>query len=293
MSDFIIATASTCDLDKDWLDAHHIPMISYTFEVNDQVYIDDCRAETKHAIFREMRAGHQPNTSQITVYSYYEFFKGLLETGKPVVFLDMDKELSASYYNSIQAADQIKEEMPEASLTIMDTRCVTMGLSLLIKNMVAMQEDGHSMKEVVDWGEKYKLRITHRFMVDDLEWLRRGGRLSNSSAVIGSLLSIKPLIYINDDGKLLAWAKIRGRKKAIKELLASIDHDIGDAAGKDIIVGHSDDPEEGEKWRQMVMEKYPSARSVTLQELGPVIGCHIGPGFLSIVYISEKEHREP
>lgn len=293
MRDFIIATASTCDIDRSWLNEHDIPLISYTFEVNDKVYVDDCRQETRSALYKEMREGHQPNTSQITTYAYYEFFKELLQSGKPVLFMDMDKALSASFFNSERAAEQIKEDMPDARLYIMDTRCVTMGLSLLLMKCVEMADNGKSFEEVVDWAESHKLRIAHRFMVDDLEWLRRGGRLSNASAIIGSLLSIKPLIYIDDDGKLLAYNKIRGRKKAIRELLNSVDHDIGDATGKDIIVGHSDTPEEGEKWKQMVMEKYPDARSVSLMELGPVIGCHIGPGFLSIVYISENTTRKP
>ena len=291
MRNFIIATASTCDIDRSWLDEHDIPMISYTFEVNDKVYIDDCRQETRTALYHEMREGHQPNTSQITTYAYYEFFKKLLEQNKPVLFMDMDKSLSASFFNCNNAAEQIREEMPDAKLYVMDTRCVTMGLSLLLIKCVEMADAGASYEEVIHWAEENKLRISHRFLVDDLEWLRRGGRLSNASAVIGSLLSIKPLIYINDEGQLLAFQKIRGRKKAIKALLDSTEHDIGDATGKDIIVGHSDCPEDGEKWRQMVMEKYPTAKSVTLMELGPVIGCHVGPGFLSIVYISEKDSR--
>ena len=97
MEDFIIATASTCDADREWLEENNIPMISYTFEVNEKVYIDDCRAETKHALFHEMREGHQPKTSQITAYAYYEFFKELLEKNKNILFLDMDKALSSSY----------------------------------------------------------------------------------------------------------------------------------------------------------------------------------------------------
>ena len=126
-------------------------------------------------------------------------------------------------------------------------------------------------------------------MIDDLQWLRRGGRLSNASAIVGSLLSIKPLIYLNDDGMLVAYDKIRGRKKAIAALLESTKKDLGDGAGKDIIVGHSDDPEVGEKWKRLVEEQYPNANSVTLMELGPTIACHVGPGFLSIVYLCD--HR--
>ena len=291
MRNFIIATASTCDLDKEWLDEHDIPMISYTCEVDGTVYTDDCRPETKRTIFRLMRENKMPNTSQITTYTYYEFFRELLSEGKPVLFCDMDRAISSSWFNSQRAAEQIHEEMPDAQLYILDTRCVTVGLGLLLDNMVRLADEGKSVNEVISWFEAHKLRIAHRFLVDDLQWLRRGGRLSNASAIVGSLLSIKPLIYVNDEGKLIAFDKIRGKKKAIRTLLESTEHDMGSAAGKDIWLCHSDCLEDGEKWKQMVMEKYPEAKSVTLHELGPVIGAHVGPGFLAIVYISDSETR--
>ena len=289
MRDFIIATASTCDIDRDWLDDHEIPVISYTFTVDGKIYIDDCRDATRRAIYQAMREGKQPNTSQITTYSYYEFFKKLLSEGKPVVFVDMDKSISASYNNSIHAKEMIEEEMPEAKLVILDTRSITMGLAFLLKHMIAYADQGKSFDEVVAWANTNAVKISHRFMIDDLQWLRRGGRLSNASAIVGSLLSIKPLIYLNDDGLLVAYDKVRGRKKAIASLLESTKKDLGDGAGKDIIVGHSDDPEEGEKWKQLVEEQYPNANSVTLMELGPTIACLVGPGFLSIVYLCD--HR--
>lgn len=291
MEDFIIATVSTCDADSKWLEENQIPMISYTFQVNDKVYIDDCKEETKHELFKEMRNGHQPNTSQITAYAYYEFFKELLEKNNNVIFLDMDKALSSSYFNSQRAYEDIKDEFPDNNLVIVDTRCVTFGLTLLLKKVVSLKEEGKSMGEVLEWIENNKIKVSHRFVVDDLEWLRRGGRLSNASAMVGSLLSIKPLIYIDDEGKLISFDKVRGKRKAIKELLASIDHDLKDATGKDFIVGHSDDLEEAEKLVGLLKEKYPTLNSVEIQELGPVIGCHVGPGFLAIVYFSDVDSR--
>ena len=292
MEDFIIATASTCDMDKEWLDEHNIPMISYTFEINEKVYIDDCKPETKHALFHEMREGHQPKTSQITAYAYYEFFKELLKKNNNILFLDMDKTLSSSYFNSQRAYEDIQEDFPDNHLIIVDTRCVTFGLALLLKSAIKMKEEGKSIDEVNKWIEENKLRFSHRFLIDDLEWLRRGGRLSNASAIIGSLLSIKPLIYIDDEGKLIAFSKTRGKKKAIKELLASCDHDLDPQNAKEFIVGHSDNLEEAQKLRDLVLEKYPGSE-VSIHELGPVIGCHTGPGFLAIAYYSDAYHRVP
>lgn len=288
MSEFIIATASTCDIDREWLDTHDVPVISYTFEIDGTVYTDDCREETRRTFWSLMREGKTPNTSQINSYVYFEFFKELLSEGKPVIFADMDRAISNSYSNSLAAADLVRREMPDAELVVLDTRCITMGLSLLVKNMVAMKEAGASFEEVTAWARENGPKTAHRFMVDDLQWLRRGGRLSNAEAVVGSLLSIKPLICLDEEGRLVAYEKVRGRKKAVRTLLESAAEEIGTGSGLQVIVGHSDIPEEGEEWKQMVTEQFPDAKSVELMELGPVIGAHVGPGFLSIVYIADQ-----
>ncbi|MCR4950771.1 MAG: DegV family protein [Solobacterium sp.] len=288
MHDFILATASTCDIERDWLDSHDIPFISYTFEIDGNVYSDDCREETRRLFYNAMAEGKTPKTSQITTYSYYEFFKGLLAEKKPVVFADMDRAISNSYANSQAAAESIREKYPDAELYIIDTRCITMGLSLLIHKLAALRDEGKSAKEVFEWGEENGRKIAHRFLVDDLQWLRKGGRLSNASAIVGSLLSIKPLIYLNEEGSLVAYEKAHGKKKAVRELLASAAKDAGDGKGMDFIVGHSNIPGEGEEWKKLVCEQFPEAASVSLMELGPVIGSHVGPGFLSIVYFTSE-----
>ncbi len=288
MKDYVIATASTCDLDREWLEEHGVPMISYTFEVNGTIYQDDCSDSTRRILYGAMREGKMPNTSQITSYAYYEFFKDLLEEYHTVIFADMDKAISNSYSNSMIASDSIRQDMPDSDLYIIDTSCITTGLGFLVRHMVEMKEQGASKDEVIRYAEETKLKIAHRFMIDDLQWLRRGGRLSNASAIVGTLLAIKPLIYLPDDGTLVSYNKVRGRKHAIHQMLEDAAAEMGDASGKEIVLSHSDCPEEGEKWKQMVMERFPEAASVTLQELGPVIGCHTGPGFLSIVYLTDR-----
>lgn len=288
MDDYIIATASTCDLDQEWLRSHAIPVISYTFTVDDTIYTDDGRDETKRSLYAAMRAGKLPNTSQINTYHYYEFFKELLSRNKPVMFLDMDKLISASYVNSQQARAMILEESPSVQLEIIDTSCITMGLALLLKTVVRRKESGIGFAENVAWANEQGKHVAHRFLVDDLHWLSRGGRLSNSSALIGSILSIKPLIYLNEEGRLVAYTKVRGKKKATRELLASAQKDT--ILGNEIIVGHSDCQEEGLKWQESVQEVYPD-KQVTLMELGPTIASHVGPGFLSIVYFTDS--RKP
>lgn len=290
MKDYVIATASTCDLDQAWLQEHNVPLISYTFEIEGSVSEDNCTDAAKREIFKAMREGIFPNTSQITTYAYYEFFRNLAEDGKTVIFLDMDKAISSSYGNSINALEQLKEEMPAADIRIIDTRCITIGLGLLVRRAVALKEEGKTADEVTAWIEANKMKIAHRFMIDDLQWLRHGGRLSNASAIVGTLLAIKPLIYIPDDGSLVAYAKIHGRKKATHQL---VEDAIKDARreNNEFVVTHSDCPEDAAKFMEALKEQLPEGTPVSVYELGPVIGCHVGPGFLGVVYFTDERKQ--
>ena len=267
MRKFILATASTIDADRSWLDKRNIPMISYSFELNEQVHIDDCMENTKRTLYSEMRKGNQPRTSQITVFTYYEFFKSLIEKDNNVLFMDMDRALSSSYFNSLKAAEQIKEDYPQSNLYILDTRCVTAGLAMLVAMSADLADE------------------------DDLEWLRRGGRLSNSSAFIGSLLAIKPIIHVDNEGKLVAYAKVRGRKKALRTLLEDSQKDILDPSATDVIIAHADCIDDAKAFADAVKEKYPAIRSVSIMELGPVIGCHVGPGLIAMIYMASAKDR--
>ena len=183
MYDYIIATSSTSDLDREYLDKHNIPFISYTYTVNDKLCEDDCREASRQAVYDGMRKGDRLKTSMINEYTYHEFFKGLMDTGKNVLFLDMSREMSSSYSNSVAAAEEIKSEYSANKLYVMDTYCISGGLGILVKKIVEMAENGASFDEVIEWGENNKLKIAHRFTVDDLNYLKAGGRVSNAAAL--------------------------------------------------------------------------------------------------------------
>ena len=142
MTDYVIATSSTSDLPRTWLEEHHIPFIPYTYTVNDQLCEDDCREESREAVYRGMRAGDRLKTSMINEFVYYDFFKGLLDSGKDVIFLDMSQKMSVSFENANKAAEKIRPEYPEQRLYVMDTRCISGGLGLLVENMVLQKEAG-------------------------------------------------------------------------------------------------------------------------------------------------------
>ena len=287
MSDYIIATSSTSDLPRTWLDQHSIPFIPYSFTVNDEVQEDDCREESRAAMYAKMRDGALLKTSMINEFTYSEFFKKLLDTGKNVIFLDMSREMSASYQNSMSAAEAVRPLYPDQELYIMDTRCISGGLGTLVVNMVRRMEDGESYRDVIAWGEENKLRIAHRFTVDDLKYLKMGGRVSNSAALIGQLLQIKPVLYVPDRGTLDVAKKVRGRKAALAEILRGVKDDLAqiDPSGMEINILQADCREDAEYVRDEIRKAYPMVGEITITGLGVVIGAHCGPGLLTIFYL--------
>lgn len=286
MADYIIATSSTSDLTRDWLDEHNIPFIPYTYTIGEDLYEDDCKEETRAAVYTGMRKGDLLKTSMINEFTYGEFFRSLLESGKDVIFLDMSQQMSVSYKNALNAAETVKAEFPDRKLYIMDTLCISGGLGMLVQNMVRRMEEGMSFDEVIAWGEENKLKIAHRFTVDDLNYLKAGGRVSNASALVGSLLQIKPVLYVPDKGTLDVAKKIRGRKNAVKSITDAVIHDLSevDCTGAEIHILHADCYDDAETLSTAIREKFPQIGKIEITSLGVVIGAHCGPGLLTIFY---------
>ena len=269
MSDFIIATSSTCDLPRTWLDEHNVPFISYSFTIN-------------------------VKTSQINEPAYEEFFRKLLSEGKDVLFLDMSEKMSVSFVNCKAAAEIIRTEFPDRQLYVMDTRCISGGLGMLVIHCVELMENGRSFDEVVSWAEENKLKIAHRFTVDDLNYLKRGGRVSNASALVGTMLSIKPVLYVPDGGTLDVVKKCIGRKKALHAILDGVLHDLSktETAGRDMLILNADCFPEAEFIRDEVRKAYPDFGEIRISSLGVVIGAHCGPGLLTVFYFCNERTAE-
>ena len=294
MSDYIIATSSTSDLPRTWLEAHDVPFIPYTYTVGDKLCEDDCREESRAAVYAGMRRGDRLKTSMINEFVYYDFFKELLDRGKDVIFLDMSKEMSVSFVNANKAAEQIRPLYSERRLYVMDTYCISGGLGTLVENMVERMESGASFDAVVAWGEENKLKIAHRFTVDDLNYLKAGGRVSNSAALVGSLLSIKPVLYVPDRGTLDVVKKARGRKAALKAILDGVLHDMSkiDPTGVRFHILHADCLSDAEHVRDAIRAAYPQVGEITITSLGVVIGAHCGPGLLTVFYLCDSRQPE-
>lgn len=293
MNDYIIATSSTSDLTRDYLDGHSIPFVSYTYTIGDKLFEDDCREDSRQKVYEGMRNGDRLKTSMINEFVYYDFFKSLLDTGKDVIYLDMSQKMSVSYVNANKAADMVRPEFPQQRLYVMDTLCISGGLGLLVENMVRRKEAGMGFDEVIKWGEENKLKIAHRFTVDDLNYLKEGGRVSNAAALVGSLLSVKPVLYVPDRGTLDVAQKVRGRKKALAAIIDGIKHDLEqvDTNGLEMHILQADCLADAEFVRDEVKKAFPSMGEISITGLGVVIGAHCGPGLLTVFYLCNS--RQP
>ena len=287
MPDYIIATSSTSDLTRTWLDEHSIPFIPYTYTVGRDLYEDDCREESRDRVYAGMRMGDILKTSMINEFVYEDFFRGLLDTGKDVIFLDMSQKMSVSFENAMRAAAVVREDYPDRKLYIMDTLCISGGLGLLVKNMVRRMEEGMSFDEVIAWGEENKLKIAHRFTVDDLNYLKAGGRVSNASALVGSIRSIKPVLYVPDRGTLDVAKKVRGRRAALNTIRDGVLHDLSgiDCTGVEINILQADCRADAEWLENEIRAAFPQVGEITITGLGVVIGDHCGPGLLTVFYL--------
>ena len=286
MANYIIATSSTSDLTRDWLDGHNIPFIPYTYTIGSDLFEDDCREESRAKIYAGMRQGDLLKTSMINEFMYTDFFRKLLKTGKDVIFLDMSQKMSVSYKNALSAAEKVRKEFPGQTLYVMDTLCISGGLGLLVQSMVSRMEAGMGFDEVIAWGEANKLKIAHRFTVDDLNYLKAGGRVSNASALVGSILNIKPVLYVPDRGTLDVAKKVRGRKNALKLITDCVLHDLRavDCTGTEVHILHADCFDDAAQLRDAIRAEFPMVGNIEITSLGVVIGAHCGPGLLTVFY---------
>ncbi len=290
MVDYIISAASTADLPVEYFNEHNIPLISYTYIVDNEPFIDDCLEESRKMLFKRMKEGAITSTSMINTYAYHEFFKKLMDTGKDVIFLDMTKKISHSFYNAMEAAEQIQNEYPNQRFYLMDTNCVSGGLGLLLQNMVQLRDAGKKFDQVIAWGEANKLKIIHWFTVDDLNYLKRGGRVSNTAALVGTIFSIKPVLYVSNEGELVSGLKIHGRRKALLEIIERMKEDFTEPDGKEVLINHADCLEDAEFMRQKVLETFPTISKISIMSLGGVVGSHCGPGLFTIFYLGNKRY---
>ncbi|HFU3843338.1 DegV family protein [Streptococcus suis] len=283
---FTIVTDSTSDLPVSWLQENDVTVLGLTINLDGVTYetVGENRL-TSGELLEKMATGGQPTTSQVNVGQFEEVFEAAAKEGKEVLYLAFSSALSGTYQSGIIARDMVLDAYPDAVIEIVDTKAAAIGEGYLVMQAAQARAAGQSLAETKALIEDLVPRLRTYLLVDDLNHLVRGGRLSKAAALIGGLVNIKPLLALNAEGKLEAIAKIRGRKKGIKEMLNltldNLDHST-------VMVAYTGDLEAAEALKATLLED-SRVTDVLLTELGPIIATHTGTGVLAILSINKEE----
>ena len=282
---FKLITDSTADLDESWAKDQDVEILGLHITLDGQVYetVGENRL-TSDLLLERMKNGSKPTTSQINVGQFKEAFRRHAEAGEAVLYLAFSSVLSGTYQSAVMAREMILEEFPEATIEIVDTLAAAGGEGYLSILAVEARDQGQSLEETKAMIEDILPRLRTYFLVDDLYHLMRGGRLSKGSAIIGSLVNIKPLLWIEADGKLVPIAKVRGRKKGMREMLQLASQDLAHSTA---IVAYSTDLDGAQALKDSLLED-PAIDQVLIMPLGPVIATHVGPGTLAVFVIGNQ-----
>lgn len=286
---FKIITDSTADLPKSYMEEHGIGCMNLSYIVDGEVYGHGKELDWKE-FYAMMREGKMPTTSQVNPDEAKAHFEEAIKTDKEILCLAFSSGLSGTYNSMCVAADEIMEEHPDVRIVVIDTLAASMGEGLVVYKAVTLRDQGKSMDEVADWVREHIPNFVHIVTVDDLFHLHRGGRVSKASAVLGTLAGIKPIIHVNDEGRLVVIDKIRGRKKALTYLVDYMGEKLGSYKDQNdvIFIGHGDALEEAEMLRDMIKERF-GYENFLISNIGTVIGSHTGPGVMVLFFMGESK----
>lgn len=286
MSEFIISTDSTVDLPKEFLEEKKVPVVYLSYMIDGATYKDGDGLTSKE-FYDKIREGAMPTTSQVNPEQAKELFEPILKEGKDILHIAFTSGLSGTYNSCRIAAEELAEEYPDRKIIVIDSLCAASGGGLLLYKALELRDAGKNLDEIATWVEENKLHVCHDFTVDDLFHLHRGGRVSKTSAVLGTLIKIKPIIHVNDEGKLIVIGKERGRKKALMTLIDRMEEKSQGFDNDIIMITHSDASEDAEYVKKLIEERL-GITNIMINPLGTVIGSHTGPGVISIFYMGNR-----
>jgi DegV family protein with EDD domain len=285
----IIITDSCSDLSLDYVKKRNLPVLSFTYNFMGKDLKDDLGQTMSYTEFyKAVRQGHMATTSQVNSQTYVEFFKNYIEEGKSIIYMCFSSALSGSYNSALLAREMLLEEFPDAVISIIDTRCASMGQGLLVHYTLNFRDKGWDHQQIVEWVENNKLRIAHWFTVDDLEHLKRGGRVSGTAAFVGNILNIKPVLHVDNEGRLVPVTKVKGRKKSIKTLFEKMKETAITPAEQTVFISHGDSVDDANYLADMIKEQL-GVKEIVINPIGPVIGAHAGPGTIALFFLAS--HR--
>lgn len=288
MSDYRIITDSTCDLTQELVEELDVDVIPMDFTIGTDCYKDypDDRSISPHDFYSRISAGESSTTNQISMVTFEEAFEPYLKDGKDVLYLGFSSALSGTYNNSVLAARELTEKYPERTIRMVDTLCAAFGEGLLVWYAVQKKREGASIEETAEWAEQNRLRLHHWFTVDDLNHLKRGGRISGAAALMGTMLGIKPVLHVDGKGGLTMIDKVRGRRQAAEDMVKHMELTSENAKDQMIFISHGDYQEGADYIQKLVTEKF-GCTQFRVAPIGPVIGAHVGTGSVLLFYFGK------
>lgn len=281
-----IITDSACDLSPEIIERFGIDVLPILVYLGDEEYKDGetLKPET---LYNNMKEGKVYTTAQIPPQVFKEKFEKYAKNKESCIYISFSSGLSGTYQSSLMAKNEILEEYPDFNITIIDTKCASGGFGLVVLKAAQMATEGFSKDEIVKTAEFYSKHMEHIFTVDDLEYLYRGGRVSKTSAFVGTLLNIKPILHV-DDGKLIPIEKARGRNKVLRRMMEIIEDRGVNLSNQTIGITHGDDLEVALKAKEMMEERF-KCNDFVIGTIGCAVGAHSGPGTLAIFFLNKIE----
>ena len=281
-----IITDTCCDFPADMYKELDLEVVHLSVLYKGENHTEYTEAWLKD-MFDGLRAGEKASTSAVNPQGWAAVIEPVLEAGQDALVLTFSSGLSTTYQSAVIAAQELKEKYPERTINVVDTLCASLGQGLLVWYACQKRDAGMTLEELTAWVEENKLHLCHWFTVDDLFYLKRGGRVSAATAIVGSMLQIKPVLHVDDEGHLINVSKVRGRKASIEALAAKMGQLGNPGENETVFICHGDCHEDAAYLEQLVKEKY-GVKKVFAYYVGAVIGSHSGPGTLALFFLGKN-----
>ena len=289
MPNYKIITDSCCDFTKAQFKQLDVSFASLHLNYKGGSVPSFTEPKDLHKFYEAVRGGEMPTTAAVNPDQWSDVMDPILAAGQDVLALGFSSGLSTTYQSAVIAAEDMKEKYPDRKIVVIDTLCAALSQGLLVWHAAKKRDEGLSLEELAAWVEENKMKVCHEVTVNDLYHLKRGGRVSATTALVGTMLNIKPMIRVNDEGKLETIAKMRGRKGAMDQLVKRFGQLSGNNDNETVFIAHGDCPEDAKTLAAMVKAKYPQVKNVEIGYVGGVIGAHTGPGVLVLFFMGD--HR--
>ncbi len=286
---FELITDSCANLTEAQIEELDLHIVSMLFQIGGEEcvsYVKGQHTDLKQ-FYDRMRNKEKVTTSQVNSETFVDMMEPMLKEGKDVLYIAFSSALSGTCQSAHIAADSLQEQYPDRKILVVDSLAASMGEGLLVYYAAQLRREGKSIEEVAAWVEENRLRCCHWFTVDDLFFLHRGGRVSSASAVLGTMLGVKPVLHVDDEGRLILMGKVRGRKKSLEQLVDKLVETIENPEEQVIFISHGDVPEDAAYVESLVREKY-GVKDVVINCIDPVIGGHSGPGTVALFFMGSK-----